>query len=150
MVQFLDITRTDGGSMNTDEILKAATSLPWKVAPGIGWRYIENSEGNVILDGPYENDAAFAVLAVNAYERQRECIRELASGVVAAVGEAECAECGHSLRYHLDKYGCEIERGDGYRGAEFMEALGPCSCKCKDSPIDKSLLTVLARAKELL
>ena len=41
-----------------------------------------------------------------------------------------CDDCGHALKYHVaEQYGCEIERGDGYRGAEFMEALGPCCCK---------------------
>jgi hypothetical protein len=40
----------------------------------------------------------------------------------------DCDECGHALDRHGPD-GCHIERGDGYRGAEFVEALGPCPCK---------------------
>ena len=50
--------------------------------------------------------------------------------LVAAVGELPCTGggCDHAFKYHLDDSGCEVERGDGYRGAEFQEALGPCGC----------------------
>ena len=37
----------------------------------------------------------------------------------------QCEECAHPLH---DPGKCEVERGDGYRGAEFQEALGPCTC----------------------
>lgn len=40
----------------------------------------------------------------------------------------QCEECGHTI-HEIGK--CKIERGDGYRGAEFKEALGPCTCGVK-------------------
>ena len=44
-----------------------------------------------------------------------------------ALDPEQCQECGHALRRHGPD-GCQAERGDGYRGAEFVEALGPCPC----------------------
>jgi len=43
-----------------------------------------------------------------------------------------CPACNHELQHHLYKEGCEVERGDGYRHAEFEEALGPCGCDDND------------------
>lgn len=36
-----------------------------------------------------------------------------------------CPDCDHPV--HAPGK-CEFELGDGYRGAEFEEALGPCAC----------------------
>jgi hypothetical protein len=36
-----------------------------------------------------------------------------------------CEDCGHKAH---PPGKCEVERGDGYRGKEYMEALGPCTC----------------------
>lgn len=34
------------------------------------------------------------------------------------------------MKHHGDKYGCEVERGDGYIGtSDVMQALGPCGCR---------------------
>ena len=49
-----------------------------------------------------------------------------------AVAKLICPACEHELQHHADKHGCEIERGDGYRRAEFQEALGPCGCNDDD------------------
>jgi hypothetical protein len=40
-----------------------------------------------------------------------------------------CPECNHELQFHLDPYGCEVERGDrpGYEG-DVAQALAPCGC----------------------
>jgi len=47
--------------------------------------------------------------------------------------EQECISCGHPIRLHGDKYGCQYERGDawvtGRDGTECLMAQGPCGCK---------------------
>lgn len=54
---------------------------------------------------------------------------EIAGKLYEALGNMSCSECEHKLKYHIDKYGCEYERGDGYIGdAEYLQALGPCGC----------------------
>jgi hypothetical protein len=63
--------------------------------------------------------AAVARMLAEALDRER--------GGWAIPGEEQCPECGHALRRHGPD-GCHVERGDGYRGAEFVEALGPCPC----------------------
>jgi len=40
-----------------------------------------------------------------------------------------CEECDHPVHAPGE---CQVERGDGYRGAEYKEALGPCSCGAPD------------------
>ena len=47
----------------------------------------------------------------------------------------ECDECGHEIRLHGDKYGCEYEYGDwvvpgerGPSGSGYEAARGPCGC----------------------
>lgn len=58
------------------------------------------------------------------------------------------ANCGHILKYHADKYACEVEQGDGYRiGSEILEALGPCGCDCLESPDLLPLLAAIRKAK---
>jgi hypothetical protein len=50
-----------------------------------------------------------------------------------ALAKLLCPACDHELQHHLEKEGCEIERGDGYRaGSEILEALGPCGCNVDD------------------
>lgn len=54
----------------------------------------------------------------------------------SGVGAAECDECGHAIRLHGDKYGCQYERGDhpggeGPRGPYGAYAMGPCGCMCE-------------------
>lgn len=42
-----------------------------------------------------------------------------------------CDECGHAIRRHNDKYGCEHERGDGWvegNNCGGLVAQGPCGC----------------------
>jgi hypothetical protein len=42
-----------------------------------------------------------------------------------------CDECGHEIRRHNDKYGCEYERGDAWVEGENcggLVAQGPCGC----------------------
>ena len=47
----------------------------------------------------------------------------------------ECEECGHPIRLHGDKYGCQYERGDawvaGNQAGEptVLMAQGPCGCQ---------------------
>lgn len=49
--------------------------------------------------------------------------------------ERQCEECGHLIRSHDSRYGCEYDRGDGWvtgnqAGAPtVLCALGPCGCK---------------------
>jgi hypothetical protein len=59
-----------------------------------------------------------------------------------------CGECGHDLDRHVDKYGCEFDRGDreGYEG-EPAQAMGPCGCK--GGEYDKKLIALICRAKGL-
>ena len=46
-----------------------------------------------------------------------------------------CDECGHKLKLHDEKYGCEYERGDAWVTGNQPEqptvlmAQGPCGCK---------------------
>ena len=55
--------------------------------------------------------------------------------LVAALEGILCPQCGHTLARHVDEYGCEYDRGDGYRGdAEYLQALGPCGCKAEEHP----------------
>lgn len=49
-----------------------------------------------------------------------------------ALAKLVCPACDHELQHHFDPQGCEIERGDDYRHAEFQEALGPCGCNVDD------------------
>jgi len=67
-----------------------------------------------------------------AFDGDRWLGREKACAVVAAVLDRwpVCEDCAHPMKLHHSPYGCEYERGDGYRGnAEFEQALGPCSCR---------------------
>lgn len=121
--------------MTIDEILKKASPRPWQVDGGA----IGGSDGELVTLFNVAN-RDLSILAVNAYEKQREVIREL----LKLLGEIECGSCGHSLRYHLDRYGCEYEKGDDAYG----RARGPCCCKAESS--DADCVTALARAKELL
>lgn len=71
-----------------------------------------------------------------------------APDLLKAIEELECPDCGHALRYHADKYNCEVERGDGYRiGSEILEALGPCGCDCIDCPDLLPLIAAIRKAK---
>ena len=83
---------------------------------------------------------------VNSYEADQELIRKLTE----ALGNVQCGECSHELKYHLDAYGCEIERGDGYRGQEFMEALGPCGCNLFRSYLkpERDIVVLLVQMRE--
>jgi hypothetical protein len=50
-------------------------------------------------------------------------------GIQSLPQDEVCEECNHPISAHHHKYGCEIERGDGYRGnSDVTEALGPCGC----------------------
>ena len=60
--------------------------------------------------------------------------------LLAAVENIECSECGHKLRLHADRYGCEFERGDV--GAV---AMGPCSCK--GGECDQEAIAAIRKAK---
>ena len=53
----------------------------------------------------------------------------LNSEMLSALGAMLCPCCGHELRHHAHKGGCEIERGDcqgDESGPAF--AMGPCGC----------------------
>ena len=69
--------------------------------------------------------------------------------LVEALGKVTCPECDHPARYHLDEYGCEYERGDGYpNGSEILQALGPCCCKGDDGDWFAYALLALKTARE--
>ena len=66
-----------------------------------------------------------------AHQEQAANARLIAAApdMLVALAKLVCPACNHELQHHLDKHGCEIERGDGYRsGSEILEALGPCGC----------------------
>ena len=66
--------------------------------------------------------------------------------LLKALGAIPCPDCEHSLRQHVDKYGCEYDRGDGYfGGAEFLQALGPCGCECEKADAEFSEAVELLR-----
>jgi hypothetical protein len=74
--------------------------------------------------------------------------------LLKAIEELECPDCGHALKFHADKYNCEVDRGDGYRiGSEILEALGPCGCDCSnrsdrsDCPDLLPLIAAIRKAK---
>jgi hypothetical protein len=63
-----------------------------------------------------------------------------------------CPQCNHELGLHVDKYGCEQERGDreGDEG-EVAQAMGPCGCNdddlTEDYPDIRRALRALRKAK---
>jgi hypothetical protein len=81
---------------------------------------------NTISDNLRETMKGIEEFVYGSHEDRREVASDPGSDSNA---QPLCANCGHEKHLHEDQYGCEYERGDGYRGAEFMEALGPCGCK---------------------
>ena len=73
-------------------------------------------------------------------------LHEAAPELLHEICKLPCGDCGHDLDWHLDKYGCEFDRGDGYRaGGEILEALGPCGCE--GGEYDKKLIALIRKAK---
>ena len=68
--------------------------------------------------------------------------------MLKALEELECYDCQHLMKYHVHKYGCEVERGDreGYEG-EPAHAMGPCGCQCLDTPDMLNLITAIRKAR---
>lgn len=68
---------------------------------------------------------------------------ELLAKLVGQVAKIECDTCGHKLGLHVDKYGCEFDRGDR-EGDESgpAYALGPCACQCDPYGIVETLRSV--------
>ena len=79
--------------MTIDEVLKQSTTRPWRITDRVGDGGRTNNAAEISSKrGPYciaqcqeinegrvdaNANADLIVLAVNAYERQRECLREL-------------------------------------------------------------------------
>jgi hypothetical protein len=61
------------------------------------------------------------------------------------LGNIHCSDCDHPLRQHIDRYGCEHERGDreGNEG-EVAQAMGPCGCSGSDE--DAKAIAALRKA----
>jgi hypothetical protein len=84
------------------------------------------------------NLEARAIAAEQRAGEMESIVRRLEETVRSAVGEVDallgskpdpiCEECGHEVSLHEPKYGCEVERGDGYVG-DVLQAMGPCGCK---------------------
>ncbi len=73
-----------------------------------------------------------------------------APDMLKALEELECYDCQHLMKYHVDKYGCEVERGDqeGFEG-EPAYAMGPCGCQCLDTPDLLNLIAAIRKARGL-
>jgi hypothetical protein len=88
------------------------------------------------LDGDYTIFADSKIIAITDLDRDEDkanaCLMAASPDMFVAIAKLVCPQCDHELQHHADKYGCEIERGDGYRNAEFEEALGPCGCNDDD------------------
>lgn len=73
-------------------------------------------------------------------------LQAVVSGLAGTLGLVICTECDHELILHVDKYGCERDRGDGYRaGSEYLEALGPCGCK--GGPLEQQIIALLRQVR---
>lgn len=95
--------------MDVESILKAATPRPWCWSE-IGNAWLEGADKTTVMhvddygnECPHSNDpnGKLIVLAVNAYEKQRECIREFieaVEGIIDTQGFRHCdcdePQCG--------------------------------------------------------
>ena len=69
-----------------------------------------------------------------------------------ALTDIHCPDCDHSLRQHVDEYGCEVERGDKWvegNNCGGMVAQGPCHCKCENRPDLQVAINLLRKIKAL-
>lgn len=85
--------------MKTEDVLKAATPRPWRESGPLDG--IRGADGNFICGdfacieaAPGEGQAnrSLVILAVNSYERQRECIAEMVEALRQAGYREDCAE----------------------------------------------------------
>lgn len=101
--------------------------------------------------GTIEDDSHNPAQIASISPRNREANARLISAapeMLEALEQLECPDCGHTLKYHADKYNCEVDRGDGYRiGSEILEALGPCGCECLDAPDLLPLIAAIRKAR---
>lgn len=58
-----------------------------------------------------------------------------APAMYEAIAEIECLDCGHTLKRHVDKYGCMAEVASGAQDV-------PCGCTC--TTYQSSLVQILA------
>ena len=67
----------------------------------------------------------------NPYEEQENM--KQSRGKYDVDPETECNSCGHAIKLHNDRYGCQYERGDttvfDNKGNGGLMAMGPCGCK---------------------
>ena len=87
-----------------------------------------------IYDAPYTTETEANAHLISA-----------APEMLAELCKLPCAECGHDLIRHLDKYGCEYDRGDRQVQDVGAVAIGPCSCNGGEE--DKKLIDLIRKAK---
>jgi len=79
----------------------------------------------------YLYDSTILVMALKQAQDALEL--EPSDEMFVALAKLICPACDHELQHHLDKFGCEVERGDheGNEG-EPAYALPPCGCNEDD------------------
>jgi hypothetical protein len=60
-------------------------------------------------------------------------LRQMNRELLEALENIECPECNHILKFHADRYGCEVDRGDREIGG-ILQAAGPCGCNAEYGP----------------
>ncbi|HLG97111.1 MAG TPA: hypothetical protein VKX49_12430 [Bryobacteraceae bacterium] len=67
-----------------------------------------------------------------AYRATIKSVCGNAESILEELRTADCDECQHAIQLHVEKYGCEYERGDVATpcrdGGTIMAAAGPCGC----------------------
>jgi hypothetical protein len=76
-----------------------------------------------------------AILQLAAEPTDRQEIEQMNTGEFPnpydGAEEEECEECGHAVSLHMDRYGCQYERGDIWVSGDNCDGLvagGPCGC----------------------
>lgn len=102
----------------------------WQLAPDS-----DPQERSIVVSGP---DGAIEICGIINNPADVPLIAA-AKQLFEELSNVECIDCEHPLHLHIDQYGCEHDRGDGYRttGSEVLEALGPCGCK--GGELDKAI-----------
>lgn len=74
-------------------------------------------------------------------------VPDVNAGLLAALENIECSDCGHLLKCHADKYGCEFDMGDRHVDDVGDVAAGPCSCTCEEMPDLQAAVEAIRLAK---
>jgi hypothetical protein len=117
------------------------TPGPWK-AESTQPNLIQVEAGNLIVADCWSDDYE---CAVSETDWANAHLIAAAPEMLAELCKLPCAECGHELIRHLDRYGCEYDRGDRQVQEVGSVAIGPCSCNGGEE--DRKIIDVIRGAK---